>query len=225
MRATCGFGHIYDSDQYATCPYCNRGARAIVFGNNVPGVQEELIAPPTPAAPSGIGHTVAPGFGGNGAADAGDTRADVIGKTVMPDTMREQIRKDEKNKTIGIFKKKSGIDPVVGWLVCIEGPDRGRDYRLYDRINMIGRSEENDVVLENEQTVSQKNHVRLAYDAKHNNFQIIPGDGHNIVYLNDMPLYTPQLLNAYDVMEMGETKLIFVPLCSDRFHWTAEASK
>lgn len=221
MRATCGFGHIYDSDQYATCPYCNRGARAIVFSDNNasdPLIEAQSINPPV-KHDSGIGRTVAPGFDGR------TGRSDSVGKTVMPDSMRKQVEREEKNKTVGIFKKKSGIDPVVGWLVCIEGPDKGKDYRLYDRINMIGRAPENDVVLEHEQTVSQKNHARLAYDAKHNIFQIIPGDGHNIVYLNDAPLYTPQTLQAYDIVEMGDTKLMFVPFCSDKFQWAAEAEK
>ena len=75
------------------------------------------------------------------------------------------------------------------------------------------------MVLAQEHTVSQKNHVRLAYDARHNNFQLIPGEGTNVTYLNDEPLYVPQKLNAYDVLEMGATKLIFVPLCNERFRW------
>src|SRR5690242_13732720 len=31
-------------------------------------------------------------------------------------------------------------DPVVGWLVCVEGPDRGKDYRLHSEKNFVGRS-------------------------------------------------------------------------------------
>ena len=37
-----------------------------------------------------------------------------------------------------------GFDPVVGWLVCTEGPDRGRDYRLRTAKNFIGRAPEMD---------------------------------------------------------------------------------
>ena len=117
------------------------------------------------------------------------------------------------------------IEPVVGWLVCIEGPEKGKDYRLLARINTIGRDQNNDVVLESEQTVSQRDHARVAYDAKHNNYQMIPGSGHNITYVNDMPLYVPQMLNAYDVIEFGETKLLFIPLCTDRFSWKQEVKE
>lgn len=201
MQRTCSAGHVYDADQFASCPYCNRNTRAIQFGAT--------------AAPAGYGATTAPA--GYGAAPAG--RDDTIGQTVMPEAIRRRMEQERDNRTVGEFKRKLGYEPVVGWLVCVEGPEVGKDYRLFGRINSIGRAEGNDVVLAQEHTVSQKNHVRLAYDAKHNNFQLIPGEGTNVTYLNDEPLYVPQKLNAYDVLEMGDTKLIFVPLCNERFHW------
>ena len=201
MQRTCSAGHVYDADQFASCPYCNRNTRAIQFGAT--------------AAPAGYGATTAPA--GYGAAPAG--RDDTIGQTVMPEAIRRRMEQEKDNRTVGEFKRKLGYEPVVGWLVCVEGPEVGKDYRLFGRINSIGRAEGNDVVLAQEHTVSQKNHVRLAYDAKHNNFQLIPGEGTNVTYLNDEPLYVPQKLNAYDVLEMGATKLIFVPLCNERFHW------
>lgn len=201
MQRTCSAGHVYDADQFASCPYCNRNTRAIQFGAT--------------AAPAGYGATTAPA--GYGAAPAG--RDDTIGQTVMPEAIRRRMEQEKDNRTVGEFKRKLGYEPVVGWLVCVEGPEVGKDYRLFGRINSIGRAEGNDVVLAQEHTVSQKNHVRLAYDAKHNNFQLIPGEGTNVTYLNDEPLYVPQKLNAYDVLEMGATKLIFVPLCNERFRW------
>ena len=201
MQRTCSAGHVYDADQFPSCPYCNRNTRAIQFGAT--------------AAPAGYGATTAPA--GYGAAPAG--RDDIIGQTVMPETIRRRMEQERDQRTVGEFKRKLGYEPVVGWLVCVEGPEVGKDYRLFGRINSIGRAEGNDVVLAQEHTVSQKNHVRLAYDAKHNNFQLIPGEGTNVTYLNDEPLYVPQKLNAYDVLEMGATKLIFLPLCSERFRW------
>lgn len=201
MQRTCSAGHVYDADQFPSCPYCNRNTRAIQFGAT--------------AAPAGYGATTAPA--GYGSAPAG--RDDTIGQTVMPDAIRRRMEQERDQRTVGEFKRKLGYEPVVGWLVCVEGPEVGKDYRLFGRINSIGRAEGNDVVLAQEHTVSQKNHVRLAYDAKHNNFQLIPGEGTNVTYLNDEPLYVPQKLNAYDVLEMGATKLIFVPLCNERFHW------
>ena len=210
MQRTCSAGHVYDADQFASCPYCNRNTRAIQFGAGGGYT-------PT-AAPSGYGNTAAPG-GYDAAIPPTGGRDSTIGETVMPEAIRRRMEQEKDNRTVGEFKRRLGYEPVVGWLVCVEGPEVGKDYRLYGRINTIGRAEGNDVVLAQEHTVSQKNHVRLAYDAKHNNYQLIPGDGSNVTYLNDEPLYVPQRLNAYDVLEMGETKLIFVPLCNDRFRW------
>lgn len=200
MQRTCGVGHVYDADQYTACPYCNRNIRAIQF--DVDGGYA-----PT-RGPVDFGQTVSPGG------------MEPIGETLMPEAIRRRMEQENGSKTVGEFRRKLGYEPVVGWLVCVEGPDQGKDFRLYGRINTIGRAEGNDVVLAQEPTVSQKNHVRLAYDAKHNNYQLIPGEGTNLTYLNDEPLYVPQRLNAYDILEMGETKLIFIPLCNEKFRWS-----
>lgn len=210
MQRTCSAGHVYDADQFASCPYCNRNTRAIQFGAGGGYT-------PT-AAPGGYGNTAAPG-GYDAAIPPTGGRDSTIGETVMPEAIRRRMEQEKDNRTVGEFKRRLGYEPVVGWLVCVKGPEVGKDYRLYGRINTIGRAEDNDVVLAQEHTVSQKNHVRLAYDAKHNNYQLIPGDGSNVTYLNDEPLYVPQRLNAYDILEMGETKLMFIPLCNDRFRW------
>lgn len=210
MQRTCSAGHVYDADQFASCPYCNRNTRAIQFGAGGGYT-------PT-AAPGGYGNTAAPG-GYDAAIPPTGGRDSTIGETVMPEAIRRRMEQEKDNRTVGEFKRRLGYEPVVGWLVCVEGPEVGKDYRLYGRINTIGRAQDNDVVLAQEHTVSQKNHVRLAYDAKHNNYQLIPGDGSNVTYLNDEPLYVPQRLNAYDILEMGETKLMFIPLCNDRFRW------
>ena len=208
MQRTCGAGHVYDADQFASCPYCNRNTRAIQFGADY----TPTAAPGSygaPAAPGGYDATIPPTGG----------RDSSIGETVMPDAMRRRMEQGKDNRTMGEFKRQLGYEPVVGWLVCVEGPEVGKDYRLFGRINTIGRAEGNDVVLAQEHTVSQKNHIRIAYDAKHNSYQLIPGDGSNVTYLNDEPLYVPQRLNAYDVLELGDTKLVFVPLCNDQFRW------
>ena len=41
----------------------------------------------------------------------------------------------------------TGISPVVGWLVCVAGPDRGRDYRIHGEKNFIGRGSSMDIVI------------------------------------------------------------------------------
>ncbi len=206
-RAVCGNGHIYDSDQYSVCPYCNGVGNMISFdGSDSPG---RTVGPGGTAQ----GHNV---VGRTAAPSAGDHGSEIPGKTVAPaDYVKEQ---QELGHTMGVLKKKFDFDPVVGWLVCVRGAARGRSFQLYAKVNTIGRSKDNDVCISGDETISRE-HARLAYDPKSNSFRIIPGQLTNNMYINDEAVYTPFKLSAYDTIEMGETVLLFVPFCGDRFRW------
>lgn len=202
----CGNGHLYDTNQYASCPYCNGGGNVINFGVMNAGSESEYSDIRTT-----IGKTEAiSSYTGSGGSD----------KTVAPEGYRK--KSEEINKTVGVFSKKINLEPIVGWLVCVEGPEKGKDYHLWARINTIGRSERMDVCIKDDQTISRENHARIAYDPKHNNFQLIPAESINNIYLNDEPVYIPAKLSAYDVIELGDSKMIFVPFCCDRFRWPLE---
>lgn len=112
-----------------------------------------------------------------------------------------------------------GFMPAVGWLVCIEGADRGRDFRLHDGYNRIGRNASNDVCISGDATVSGDGHALVAFDPKSSRFFAAPGSGRNLVRLNDDVLMMASPLKANDVLTVGMTRLMFVPLCSDVFSW------
>ena len=122
-------------------------------------------------------------------------------------------------KTVGMMQEKMGFDPVVGWLACVEGPSRGKSYTIHGGINSIGRSERMDITVTGDMTISAENHAKLSYSDRNNRFNLIPGDGRNIVYLNGDEVFAATPLNAYDIIDFGETKLMFVPLCGERFTW------
>ena len=111
------------------------------------------------------------------------------------------------------------MEPVVGWFVCIEGAEKGKDYRILAKNNSIGRSEKMDICIKKDDTISRENHAKIAYDEKHNTFHLIPGDSANNIYIGEDPVYVPTKLQAKDVVELGETKLMFVPFCNDDFTW------
>ena len=55
---------------------------------------------------------------------------------------------------------------------------------------------------------------------KNNKFYIQIGEHQkNNVYLNDEMLLAPMELKENDVIEMGDTKLMFRPFCNDSFRW------
>lgn len=205
----CGNGHLYDTNQYASCPYCNGGGNVINFGVMNAGSESGYGDIRT-----SIGKTAAiSSYAGLGESE----------KTVAPEGYRK--KSDEINKTVGVFGKKMNLEPIVGWLVCVEGPEKGKDYHLWARINTIGRNEKMDVCIREDQTISRENHARIAYDPKHNNFQLIPAESINNIYLNDEPVYIPVRLSAYDVIELGDSKMIFVPFCCERFSWPIDKDR
>ena len=155
---------------------------------------------------AGVGKTVAVGT-------VGKTVAAVPGNAA-PDT--------DRGKTVGIIKKKIGIDPAVGFLVCISGPHRGADYKLVAGRNFIGRAAAMDVALADDDTVSRESHALVTYDVKHNTFSLSPGQGRGITYCNDEQVEMVRPLNAYDVIEVGRSQLVFLPLCGEKFQWKEE---
>ncbi|HYH05267.1 MAG TPA: FHA domain-containing protein [Bacillota bacterium] len=131
---------------------------------------------------------------------------------------------DDSAKTMG-FWDNDGSEPVVGWLVCIEGQSRGQDYRIRTEKNFIGRSEEMHINISGDNAISRRNHAIISYNPVERNFFLIPGDGVGIVYHNNEAVYSPIELTAYDVIQMGKSKFIFIPLCGIHFEWENEDNK
>ena len=122
-------------------------------------------------------------------------------------------------KTVAIMKKEKGIDPVVGWFVCINGPDKGNDYRIKGEKNFVGRAANMDIAIQHDETISRENHVAVSYNPKKRGFKILPGEGRGIVYLNGDEVDGPKDLSKGDRIEIGQTTLMFVPLCGEEFDW------
>ena len=116
-------------------------------------------------------------------------------------------------------EESASFDPVVGWLVCIEGATKGTDYRIHSQNNYIGRSAKMDISIPEDSHISAENSAIIAYDNEDRVFYFGPGSGRNIVRVNGKPALSVEKIEAYDVLTVGTTKLLFVPLCGDRFDW------
>lgn len=112
------------------------------------------------------------------------------------------------------------ISPVVGWLVCTEGPDMGNDYRIKAGMNEIGREAdpEVDIVIRGDSLISARYHAGIQYDPEENVFYLIQTKN-EAVKINDAKVKRPTKLNPYDIIQLGNTKLVFVPFCSEKFQW------
>lgn len=112
-----------------------------------------------------------------------------------------------------------GFQPVAGWLVCIDGPEKGRDYRIHPENNYIGRLESNDICIRGDDKISREHHVMVVYDSEDRMFYLGAPAGTNIVRLNGKPVLEAKELHAYDIITIGSTKLMFAPFCGERFGW------
>jgi hypothetical protein len=128
-------------------------------------------------------------------------------------------------RTVGVVQQRLGIDPVVGWLVCVEGADRGRDYRIRGGRNFIGRGDQMHISIGGDTAISRERHAILSYDPRHRVFRIAPGDSTGLTYVNGDAVEVPTQLSARDVVEVGQTRLVFMPFCGAEFDWAAPESE
>jgi pSer/pThr/pTyr-binding forkhead associated (FHA) protein len=125
-----------------------------------------------------------------------------------------------ENVTRALHRDASGISPVVGWLVCIEGPDRGQDYRLHSEKNFIGRARNMDIAIAGDDSISRERHAIVLFDPKKSAFWIQPGDASGLTYVNGEMVHSPTPLKADDVIELGRTKLVLAPFVGEKYKWT-----
>lgn len=208
----CQNGHYFDETKHSTCPACGVD---LDLGGAFPRPVQTPIPPPTPPVqPLG---------------DMGGTRRisaptppitpTPIAVPTPPSPPVAPTPIQAAGKTVALFSgTKAGTDPVVGWLVCIEGPDRGKDFRIHAERNFIGRNASMHIVLTDE-TVSRDKHAILTYNPKKSNFRLQAGESSRMVYVNDEDVDAAVDLNPYDTIELGRTKLKFVPFCGSDFMW------
>jgi len=110
-------------------------------------------------------------------------------------------------------------DPVVGWLICVAGPNIGRDYRIGAGTNSIGRDGSNRIAVFGDNSISRDKHCMVIYEPKKMQFFLKAGDSTGLTYLNGEYVTGMSPLKAGDVLEIGASRFYFLPLCGDRFKW------
>ncbi|MEJ6949903.1 FHA domain-containing protein [Natronospora cellulosivora (SeqCode)] len=152
----------------------------------------------------------------------------------LQDNIKSNVQKRKKSntvsntnengvKTLAYWDQETGVNPVVGWIVCIEGPEQGKDYKIISEKNFIGRSEEMHIHIAEDESISRRNHAVISYNPKQRDFVLIPGqDTTGMIYINEEPVYAATEMSAYDVLEIGSSKFIFIALCGQHFEWENE---
>jgi FHA domain-containing protein len=112
------------------------------------------------------------------------------------------------------------FDPVTGWLVAISGPGKGKSRPIFEGRNSAGRDPSQRIPLDfDDQAISREKHFWVIYEPRERRFDIVAGEKANLVYVNGKALRTEAELTDGSVIEIGKTKLRFVPLCGPGFSW------
>lgn len=110
---------------------------------------------------------------------------------------------------------------TAGLLMIVEGKGRGQILGLGLGRNKLGRGEDNEVVINyGDDAISRSNHATIAVDPKTERFFMVPGDSTNLAYLDEEPLLEVKEIADKSVIQLGETKLIFVQVLGNYLDWS-----
>lgn len=203
----CEKGHFYDGGKYGECPHCNNSK-----------IPEETVLIPKEESENLLKKENEQKIDKKENSEKKEaSRAKSEPEKAKAQTFAETERNE--NFTVHYFGKTIGTDPVVGWLVCVKGAHFGEDFRIKSGRNFIGRSGSMDISLCSDISVSREKHAILTYDPKGNEFIIQPGESTELCYLNEKIILVPMELKPYDTICLGETELMFVPFCGQKFNW------
>jgi len=192
----CSNGHFYDQDKFDQCPHCGTAKQ----------INETVAMNRDNNQTVALSHDAASG--------ASTSLKDAVAQAVTSATASV-----DGNVTQSYYNRAIGTEPVVGWLVCVEGTHLGEDFRLKSGRNSIGRATGMDVPLTGDNTVSREKHAFVVYDPENQQFLALPGDARELCYLNDKLVLSAMELKINDVLKVGATKLMFFPCCTEAFHW------
>ncbi len=112
--------------------------------------------------------------------------------------------------------------PVVGWFVVVEGKGKGEFRPVYPGSNTIGRSSSQRIPINfGDDSISSEKQAYLIYDGRKRQFQLVPNlEKSNLVELNGAAVLANAELKSKDRVTLGQTTLLFVPLCGEDFDWS-----
>jgi phage FluMu protein Com len=228
--ASCG--KYYDEDKYSTCPHCKADNTGVtltsvpehethddkklkkhekkfkgIFGKknkdipiSKPAVHEEIIEEMPSENP----------------VQENPYEHQTLSEAILNANSTERFVRE---KTQGYYKLSSSIEPAVGWLTCIKGESTGETFKIKAGKNSIGSSLSSEISLAKENGIARDRHAQITFEPKKRQFFIQNGDSEGLIYVNNELVTTFAELKNYDIISLGETELIFIALCGEKFTW------
>jgi len=185
MAKFCENGHPMEPS-WDICPYCRR------TGIQLPAGRARQVGVETPQR-AGIAPVSADAAGLN------QTRIELTPDRLAP-------RQPDADQTL---LRPTTSRQLVGWLVALDGPQQGEDFRLRDGQNVIGSGPVADIRLQGEAVDARHASLRHRSGA----FSLTDLDSHNGTFLNaGATRIARQMLKDNDVIRIGCVSLKFKAL-------------
>lgn len=190
----CDKGHYYDDVKFNECPHCKDGLNKIrkeTYKDDIEKLKTEAL----------------------------ETR-ELDNEKTMPIQIETEAAANS-DKTIGVYSMEMGTELLTGWLVCIKGPARGRDYKVYHGWNRIGRDYSMGICIPEDKSISAHNQAAIVFDNRYTKFYIVNEEG-SLTYLNNNHVLESTEIKTGDLIKIGESELIFIAFCTEERKWESE---
>lgn len=222
----CNNGHYYDAN-LDKCPFCVEGAGTVLMERR----DSKSNSTPTPINSSDRGKSKdnnqniidkqEPVISSSNTPDVRESPKTVYLGSSNNDAPKVDITNTKEEPELIDRKEQAsnGAVTLAGWLVVISNDYKGQSYKITFGFNTIGRAETNHIPLNFDNSISRVKHASIVYDYSNNLFFIKHEDGKYLTYLNGNVILDIKELKAFDKIKIGNTELLFVPLCGEQFKW------
>ncbi len=215
----CKNGHYYDQDKFVRCPFC--------AAKKMP-LKDTLVLDGAADAHTKREGSFPKGWRTENGAYAEETNPKVSLKDAVAAAMKkrqdwELAATDQTASASLSFIQTSGASPKrddrlpVGILVTIEGVRKGGIYLLTNGENYL-YMKQGDLYIRGD--VEEGNpQASVFYDFEQNLFVLQLLEETANICIGKMTLEDSVRLVPYDTIVIGDTILLFVPICGDQFRW------
>lgn len=196
----CENGHFID-ESWDLCPYCPAESGE----QDIPIVRPaRAVAPAEPSRP----------------APAAPARRDVPPAPVERPPMERTVAVPKLS--VGGPDTVPAKRYVVGWLIGLNGSNRGEAFPVRIGRNVLGRDRRSDIVVSDEQ--ASAHHADLVFRPEERRFILMDHNSTNGTYVNEAEIEPRRDLAGKDVVRIGSQKFLFMPLVHDGFYWDDEGA-
>lgn len=190
VRKKCEHGHFYDAAQFTSCPHC------------ISGELEKKEDQTRSVAKYAQDYVRKMQYGQDPVTEARSEKRRNSQRDSGRETEKRQseMPEDVDEKTIGFSTDRRRDYFVTGWMVCVEGTERGRVFNLYYGYNSIGK------------------YCSVIYEDRKNRFYVMP-DEHRVTLHNECEIEKITELHTGDSIRVGECKMEFIAFCKDDRRW------